>query len=144
MKTWNAKEGDVERAWWVVDASGQTVGRLATQIAAVLRGKNKPQFTPHVDTGDFVVVLNAKDLKFTGGKSDDKVYVRHTGYMGALKETKAKDLQAEKPEQVIVKAVQGMLPKNRLSNKLITKLKVYSGAEHPHEAQKPRTLGLSS
>ena len=143
MKTWNAKKGEVERNWWIVDASGQTVGRLATRIAAVLRGKNKPQFTPHVDTGDFVVVLNAKELKFSGNKMDDKIYYSHTRHMGSLKETRAKHLQADKPEDVLVKAVRGMLPKNKLSYSLINKMKVYEGADHPHEAQKPQALTLN-
>ena len=143
MKTWSAKEGEVDRNWWIVDANEQTVGRLATRIAEILRGKDKPQFTPHVDTGDFVVVINSKGLKFSGNKLDDKVYYRHSRHFGSLKETKAKDLQAEKPDEILMKAVRGMLPKNKLSSKLLTKLKVYPGFEHPHDAQRPQALTIN-
>lgn len=142
MKTQFAKKGEVERKWLLVDAEGQVLGRLASQIAARLRGKHKPVFTPHVDTGDFVVVVNADKVRFTGRKLDQKVYYRHSNYPGGLKSETLKERLEKKPEEVVRDAVWGMLPKNRLGRTLIKKLKVYSGAEHPHEAQKPEPLGI--
>ena len=142
MKTWNAKPNEVERKWWVVDATGQTLGRLATQIATTLRGKDKPQFTPHVDTGDFVVVLNSDKINIKGNKAFDKMYYRHTGYFGGLKETTYKDMLEKDPDFIIQNAVKGMLPKNKLSNQIIKKLKIYRGTEHPHDAQNPQLMTL--
>lgn len=137
MKTSSAKFQPNQRKWIMVDAENQVLGRLATQIAIRLRGKHLPQFTPHVDVGDFVVVVNADKVRLTGNKWDQKVYYRHSGYMGGVKETAARKLNQEKPERMIRLAVWGMLPKNRLGRKLIKKLKVYRGTEHPHEAQQP-------
>jgi large subunit ribosomal protein L13 len=142
MKTQFAKKGEVERKWLLVDAEGQVLGRLASQIAARLRGKHKPVFTPHVDAGDFVVVVNADKVRFTGRKLDQKIYYRHSNYPGGLKSETLKERLEKKPEEVVRDAVWGMLPKNRLGRTLIKKLKVYSGAEHPHEAQKPEPLGI--
>ena len=135
-----AKFEPEKRKWYLIDAKGKTLGRIATQIANILRGKNKPTFTPYVDCGDFVVVVNAKYVKLTGRKLEQKKYYRHSGYIGGLKETTAADMLDKYPERVIVHAVKGMLPKNRLSNRLITKLKVYPEANHPHKAQKPITI----
>lgn len=143
MRTWNAKPGEVERKWWIVDAEGQTVGRLASEIAKVLRGKNKPQFTPNVDTGDFVVVVNTEKMKFSGRKLSDKNYYSHSRFFGSLKQVTAQEMFEKNPNAVIQKAVEGMLPKNRLSRTLITKLKTYRNAEHPHAAQKPEKLELN-
>ncbi len=140
MKTWNAKPGEVERRWYVVDAEGKTLGRLATQIADTLRGKGKPQYTPHVDTGDFVVVVNAEKVVLTGKKLDDKVYYRHSGYPGGLRERTAREELARRPTEVLRRAVKGMLPKNRLARQQINKLKIYAGPEHPHAAQDPKPL----
>jgi large subunit ribosomal protein L13 len=140
MKTWNAKPGEVARRWYVVDADGQTLGRLATRIADVLRGKDKPQYTPHVDTGDFVVVVNAEKIAVTGKKLDEKLYYRHSGYPGGLKSRTLREQLDRRPTEVIRKAVKGMLPKNKLANRQITKLKVYAGPEHPHAAQAPEPL----
>ncbi len=137
MKTYMAKKGEVERKWYLVDASGKVLGRLASQIAIKLRGKDKPIFTPHVDTGDFVIVINAEKVRLTGKKWENKFYYRHSGYMGGLKKISAKELLKKKPEELIRHAVRGMLPKNRLGRKLLKKLKVYAGPNHPHEAQKP-------
>ena len=142
MKTWNAKPNEVERKWWVVDATDQTLGRLATQIATTLRGKDKPQYTPHVDTGDFVVVLNSEKINIKGNKASDKMYYRHTGFFGGLKETTYKEMLDKDPGFIIQNAVQGMLPKNKLSNQIIKKLKVYRGTEHPHDAQNPQLMTL--
>ena len=142
MKTYSAKAEDVERKWWLVDLEGKTVGRAASEIATRLRGKHKPTFTPHVDTGDFVVCINADKVVFTGNKERDKVYRKHSGYPGGLKEITAGELLERKPEDVIRYAVQGMLPKNKLAQKIIKKLKVYAGDEHPHEAQQPEALEL--
>ena len=142
MKTWNAKPGEVERRWYLVDAEGKTLGRLATQIADTLRGKGKPEYTPHVDTGDFVVVVNAEKITVTGKKLDDKIYYRHSGYPGGLKSRSLRDELARRPTEVLRKAVKGMLPKNRLARQQITKLKIYVGPEHPHEAQAPKPLKL--
>ncbi len=142
MKTQFAKKGEAERKWLIVDAEGQVLGRLASQIAFRLRGKHKPVFTPNVDTGDFVVVINAEKVRFTGRKLDQKVYYRHSNYPGGLRSETLKERLEKKPEEVIRDAVWGMLPKNRLGRTLIKKLKVYSGAEHPHEAQKPEPLSV--
>jgi len=144
QKTWNAKPGELERRWYLVDAEGKTLGRLATQLADVLRGKGKPQYTPHVDTGDFVVVVNAEKIAVTGKKLDEKIYYRHSGYPGGLKERTLREQLQRRPTEVLRKAVKGMLPKNRLARQQITKLKVYAGAEHPHEAQKPEPLEVRS
>lgn len=137
MKSYMAKKGEVERRWFVVDASDKVLGRIATQIATKLRGKDRPFFTPHTDTGDFVVVVNAEKIKVTGKKLHDKFYYRHSGYLGGLKVTPLKEMLQSKPEEVIRLAVKRMLPKNRLGRQLIKKLKVYRGPEHPHQAQKP-------
>jgi large subunit ribosomal protein L13 len=140
MKTYNAKPGEISREWYVVDAAGKTLGRLATQIADTLRGKGKPQYTPHVDTGDFVVVVNAEKVAVTGNKLDQKRYYRHSGYPGGLKSRTLREQLERRPEEVLRKAVRGMLPKNRLASKQLMKLKIYAGAEHPHEAQAPKPL----
>jgi large subunit ribosomal protein L13 len=140
MKTWNAKAEDVERRWYVVDAEGQNLGRLATRIADTLRGKRKAEYTPHVDTGDFVVVVNADKIAVTGKKLDEKVYYRHSGYPGGLRQRTLREELERRPTEVLRKAVKGMLPRNRLARRQITKLKVYAGPEHPHEAQKPEPL----
>jgi len=142
MKTWNAKPGEVARSWYVVDAEGQTLGRLATQIADTLRGKRKPQYTPHVDTGDFVVVLNAEKISVTGSKLDNKLYYRHSGYPGGLRSRPLREELRRRPTEVIRKAVKGMLPRNRLARAQLTKLKVYAGPEHPHGAQAPKPLRI--
>jgi len=130
----------VPRKWWVVDAEGKNLGRLASEIAIVLRGKNKPQYTPHVDTGDFVVVVNAQKIAVTGNKLEGKIYYRHSGYPGGLKSRTLGEMLQRRPNEVLRKAVKGMLPKNRLAARQITKLKIYSGPEHPHVAQKPEEL----
>jgi large subunit ribosomal protein L13 len=140
MKTWNAKPGAVERHWYVVDAEGQTLGRLATQIADTLRGKRKPEYTPHIDTGDFVVVVNAEKIAVTGQKLDQKMYHRHSGYPGGLRSRTLREQLERRPTEVIRKAVKGMLPRNRLARAQLGKLKVYAGPEHPHEAQSPQPL----
>jgi large subunit ribosomal protein L13 len=139
-KTWNAKPGEIERRWYVVDAEGQTLGRLATRIADTLRGKNKAQYTPHVDTGDFVVVVNAEKIRVTGKKLDDKIYHRHSGYPGGLRTRTLREQLDRRPTEVLRKAVKGMLPRNRLSRAQLTKLKIYAGPEHPHDAQAPTPL----
>jgi large subunit ribosomal protein L13 len=140
MKTWNAKPGAVERRWYVVDAEGQTLGRLATQIAETLRGKGKPEYTPHVDTGDFVVVVNAEKIGVTGQKLDQKMYYRHSGYPGGLRSRTLREQLERRPTEVIRKAVKGMLPRNRLGRAQLGKLKVYAGPEHPHAAQSPQPM----
>jgi large subunit ribosomal protein L13 len=140
MKSYMANKAEASRDWHLVDADGKVVGRLATRIAMVLRGKHKPVFTPHADTGDFVVVVNADKVRFTGGKLDQKMYYRHSGYMGGLKATSARQMLKKKPEEVLRHAVRGMLPKNSLGRQLLKKLKIYAGAEHPHEAQQPQPL----
>jgi large subunit ribosomal protein L13 len=137
LKTYVAKPSDRERNWLLVDATGLTLGRLATQIADALRGKTKPEYTPHIDTGDFVVVVNAEKISVTGQKRTEKKYYRHSGYPGGLKERTLQEMLDRRPEEVIRLAVRGMLPKNRLARKQLTKLKVYAGSEHPHTAQKP-------
>ena len=140
--TFMANAANIERKWYVVDAAGQTVGRLAAEVAKVLRGKHKPTFTPHVDTGDFVIVINAEKAVFTGKKLTDKMYFRHSGYPGGTTFTAAGKLMEKAPEKVIEKAVRGMLPKNRLGSQMYRKLNVYAGSEHPHAAQKPEVLAL--
>jgi len=140
MKTQFAKKNEIDRKWYVVDARDAVLGKLATKVATYLRGKNKPVFTPNVDTGDFIIVINADKVKLTGNKVDDKVYYHHSGYIGGIKARTAKELFGTKPEMIIEKAVWGMLPKNRLGRMMIKKLKVYRGAEHPHQAQTPEIL----
>ena len=140
--TFMANAANIERKWYVVDAAGQTVGRLAAEVAKVLRGKNNPTFTPHVDTGDFVIVINAEKAVFTGKKLTDKMYFRHSGYPGGTTFTAAGKLMEKAPEKVIEKAVRGMLPKNRLGAQMYRKLNVYAGPEHPHAAQKPEVLAF--
>lgn len=141
-KTYSAKKGEIEKKWWIVDADGKTLGKLAVKLADVIRGKDKPTYTPHMDTGDFVIVINAEKIHLTGKKWDDKRYYRYSGYIGGLKETTAKRLRDEHPERIIRLAVRGMLPKNKLSRHVIGKLKVYAGAEHPHGAQNPMQLEI--
>lgn len=140
--TYMAKPNDVERKWYLVDAEGQTLGRLASQVAAILRGKHKPEYTPHVDTGDFVIVINAEKIRLTGNKLSQKMYYRHSGYPGGLKKATAAQMLDKKPVKMLELAIKGMLPKNSLGRKQGKKLKVYAGAEHPHEAQQPEVLEL--
>lgn len=135
--TYMAKSGAVERKWYIIDAAGKTVGRLASEVASILRGKHKPEFTPHVDTGDFVILINAEKVVFTGKKLHSKIYRRHSLYPGGLKETSAASVLATKPERVMFDAIKGMLPHNSLGRQQLTKLRVYAGAEHPHAAQNP-------
>ncbi len=142
MKTFVAKKESIERSWFLVDARDQVLGRLASEVAKVLRGKHRPTFTPHVDMGDHIIVINAAEIRLTGKKPLQKVYRRHTGYPGGLKEETAMKLLQRKPELVIERAVKGMLPKNSLGRSLFRKLKVYAGAQHPHAAQKPQPLPL--
>jgi large subunit ribosomal protein L13 len=144
MRTYSAKPLEVERAWYVVDAEAQTLGRLATQIAGVLRGKGKPAYTPHVDTGDFVVVVNAEKIRVTGNKLDQKIYYRHSGYPGGLRERTLREQLDRRPEEVLRKAVKGMLPKNKLASAQLRKLKIYAGPNHPHEAQTPKKMQVAS
>ena len=141
MRTYSAKPGEITREWYLVDAEGQTLGRLATQIADRLRGKGKAAYTPHVDTGDFVVVINAEKIAVTGKKLDEKMYYRHSGYPGGIKERSLRVQLERQPTEVLRKAVKGMLPKNRLARQQITKLKIYAGTAHPHEAQAPKPFG---
>jgi large subunit ribosomal protein L13 len=140
MKTYSAKPGEITREWYLIDAEGKTLGRLATQIADTLRGKRKPQYTPHVDTGDFVIVVNAEKIHVTGNKLDQKRYYRHSGYPGGLRSRTLREQLDRRPTEVLRVAVKGMLPKNRLARQQITKLKIYAGPEHPHEAQNPKPL----
>ena len=140
MKSFMASPSNIERKWYLVDAEGQTLGRLCTQIAMILRGKNKPTFTPHVDTGDYVVVVNAAKVAFTGKKLDQKIYYRHSDYVGGLKETTLREMLEKKPEKVVEMAVKGMLPKGALGKQMLTKLHVYAGPEHEQQAQKPEVL----
>lgn len=137
MKTFMAKPAEVERQWYVIDADGQTLGRLSSEVAAILRGKHKPTYTPHVDTGDFVIIINAEKIQLTGNKLLQKKFRHHTGFPGGLKEVDYKTLMAKRPEKAIEAAVKGMLPHNRLGAAMFSKLKVYKGSEHPHQAQKP-------
>ena len=140
QKTWNAKPGEITRRWYLFDAEGQTLGRLATRIADTLRGKGKPEYTPHVDTGDFVVVVNAEKIRVTGNKLDQKRYYRHSGYPGGLRSRTLREQLERRPTEVIRKAVKGMLPRNKLASAQIGKLKIYAGPEHPHAAQNPERL----
>ena len=140
MQTYMANPDKIERKWYVVDAEGCTLGRLASGVASVLRGKNKPQFTPHVDTGDYVIIVNADKIKVTGKKMDQKIYYNHSDYVGGMKETTLKEMMAKKPEKVVELAVKGMLPKGPLGREMYTKLFVYAGPEHKHAAQKPEVL----
>jgi large subunit ribosomal protein L13 len=140
VKTYTAKPGEIERQWYVVDAEAKTLGRLATQIADVLRGKGKPAYTPHVDSGDFVIVVNAEKVHVTGQKLDQKIYYRHSGYPGGLRERTLREQLERRPEEVLRKAVKGMLPKNKLASAQLRKLKIYAGPEHPHAAQNPEPL----
>ena len=142
MKSYMASPSTIERKWYVVDATGHTLRRLATEVANVLRGKNKPTYTPHIDTGDYVIVINADKIKVTGKKLDQKIYYNHSDYVGGMKETTLKEMLAKKPEYVIDHAVKGMLPKGPLGRQMFTKLHVYAGAEHGHEAQKPEVLEI--
>ena len=142
MKTYVATPSDRQRDWLLVDASGQTLGRLATQIAEALRGKRKPEYTPHIDTGDFVIVVNAEKISVTGAKRTEKLYHRHSGYPGGMRTRTLNDMLERRPEEVIRLAVKGMLPRNRLARKQLTKLKVYAGPDHPHTAQKPQPLEI--
>ena len=142
MKSFVAKPADIERKWYVIDANGHTLGRLASQVAMILRGKHKPIYTPHVDCGDHVIVINADKVVLTGKKLDQKVYYRYSGYIGGLKETSARDMLANKPEKMVYEAVKGMMPKNSLGRQMLTKLRVYKGAEHEHAAQKPEAYAL--
>ena len=142
MKTVSAKKESVSREWYVVDATDKTLGRLSTAIANRLRGKHKPEYTPHVDTGDYIVVVNAEKIKVTGNKTTDKVYHHHTGYPGGIKSITFDKLIDKAPEQVIEKAVRGMMPKNKLSRSMMSKLKIYAGNEHPHSAQQPMPLDI--
>ncbi|WP_027400255.1 50S ribosomal protein L13 [Anaerovorax odorimutans] len=137
MKSFIAKPHEVERKWYIIDAEGKTLGRLATEAASILRGKRKPIFTPHVDTGDYVIIINAEKVEVTGKKRTDKIYKRHTGYPGGLRELTFEKLQERKPEEIIIHAVKGMMPNGKLGRQMFKKLKVYAGAEHMHEAQKP-------
>ncbi len=142
VKTYAVKAGDIERRWYVVDAQGKTLGRLATRIAGILRGKHKPTFSPHLDTGDFVIIVNAEKIQVTGNKLNTKRYYRYSGYLGGLKSIVLSDQLEQHPERVLVHAIRGMLPKNRLGRAMIKKLKVYAGPNHPHAAQKPEPLEL--
>ncbi|HWB23643.1 MAG TPA: 50S ribosomal protein L13 [Gaiellaceae bacterium] len=143
MKTYSAKTGEITREWYIVDAEGKTLGRLATQIADRLRGKGKPQFTHHIDTGDFVVVVNADKIAVTGNKLDSKMYYRHSGYPGGLRVRPLREQLERRPTEVLRKAVKGMLPRNRLAREQLTKLKIYAGPAHPHEAQAPKPFEVA-
>ncbi len=140
MKTYMASPSTIERKWYVVDAEGLTLGRLASEVAKILRGKNKPTFTPHIDTGDYVIIVNAEKVKVTGKKLDQKIYYHHSEYVGGMKETTLREMMAKKPEKVVELAVKGMLPKGPLGREMYKKLFVYAGPEHNHQAQKPETL----
>ena len=142
MKSYMANPSTIERKWFIVDATGHTLGRLASEVANVLRGKNKPVFTPHVDTGDYVIIINAEKIKVTGKKLDQKIYYNHSDYVGGMKETTLKDMLAKKPTYVVEHAVKGMLPKGPLGRQMMTKLHVYAGENHGHEAQKPEVLEI--
>ena len=144
MKSYMASPATIERKWYVVDATGHTLGRLTSEIAKILRGKNKPTYTPHIDTGDYVIVVNADKIKVTGKKMDQKIYYRHSDYVGGMKETTLKEMMNKKPEDVITLAVKGMLPKGPLGRSMIKKLHVYAGPEHAHAAQQPEVLEIKS
>ena len=142
MKTYSVKADEIQREWYLIDAEGKTLGRLASEIAKILRGKHKPIYSPHLDCGDYVIVINAEKIRVTGRKLDQKIYYRHSGYPGGLKSITLREQLAKHPERVIKAAVKGMLPKNRLGRKMLKKLKVYAGASHPHQAQQPKVLEL--
>jgi large subunit ribosomal protein L13 len=142
VKTYSMKDSDISRDWYVVDASGQTLGRLSSKVAAMLRGKHKPTFTPWLDTGDYVIIINAEKIKVTGNREAAKMYYRYSGYPGGMKSINLHDQLAKHPERVLIAAIKGMLPHNRLGRKMIKKLKIYAGAEHPHGAQQPKPLEL--
>ena len=144
MKTYLAKKGEVERKWWLIDAKEETLGRIASKVAAVLRGKNKPEFTPNVDTGDFVIIINAEKVKLTGKKEQSKFYYRHSGVPGGFKSENVEKLRKRRPEKIIENAIRGMLPHTTLGEKQFTKLKVYKGETHPHQVQKPQKLELKN
>lgn len=144
MATYSAKKNEVERSWYLIDAENKVLGKLATKIADILRGKHKPVFTPHIDTGDFVIVINAEKIHLSGNKLKNKLYYRHSGYPGGLKVTSAGEMLKKKPGNIIKFAVGGMLPKNKLGRKQLKKLKIYSGVDHPHSAQKPKVLKINS
>ena len=144
MKTVSMRSQDVDRSWWIIDAEDKVLGRIATEIAHRLRGKHKPEYTPHVDTGDYIIVINAEKVRVTGNKENDKIYWRHSEYPGGIKGTNVSDMRATHPERIIEKAVKGMLPRNPLGRAMYRKLKVYAGAEHPHAAQQPKILELSA
>lgn len=144
MKTFSAKPADVQRDWYVIDAAGKTLGRLSTEIARRLRGKHKPEYTPHVDTGDYLIVVNAGKIRVTGNKRRDKIYYQHTGYIGNMKSVALGKLLEEKPERALEYAVKGMLPRNPLGRKMYSKLKVFPGPEHPHQAQQPKPLDIGA
>lgn len=142
MKTWNAHPGAVEHKWYIVDATGKTLGRMATEIAKIIRGKNKPTFTPHVDTGDFVIVINSEKVEMSGNKWNDEKFFTHSRYFGSLKELTAAQVREKDPSEIVREAVAGMLPKNKLSKSLIHKLKAYAGPNHPHATQRPEALNI--
>ena len=142
MKTRSIKQSEINKKWWLVDAQGQTLGRFSSKIAQILRGKHKVDFTPHMDMGDFVIVINAEKVKLSGSKENDKVYFRHTGYPGGVKETKYSEMMQKFPERIVENAIKGMLPHNRLGRKILLNLKVYKGEEHPHLAQQPKPLKI--
>ena len=144
MKTYHAKPGEVEREWIVIDATDMVLGRLASEVAQILKGKRKPQYTPHVDTGDFVIIINAEKIRLTGNKAEKKIYYSHSGFIGGLKEVSFQRMLEKHPERIIEKAVKGMLPKNTLGRAMNRKLKVYAGPNHPHAAQKPREMTLEA
>jgi len=144
MKTYVAKPSDRQRDWLLVDAEGKTLGRLASEVATMLRGKRKPEYTPHIDTGDFVIVVNAERIHFTGNKGEAKIYWRHSSYPGGIKSRTLNEMLEQRPEEVIRKAVKGMLPRNRLARQQLTKLKVYAGPDHPHEAQQPKPMEIKT
>ena len=142
MKTISIKKSEISKEWWIVDAEDQILGRFASKIAQIIRGKHKPNFTPHMDMGDFVIVLNAEKIKVTGNKERDKTYFRHTGYPGGVKETSLSLLRRKNPEKILMNAVKGMLPHNRLGRNILSNLKIYKGENHPHEAQTPKELNI--
>ena len=142
MKTISLKKSEISKKWWVVDAEGQILGRFASKIAQTLRGKHKPNFTPHMDMGDFVIVVNAEKIRLTGNKEKEKTYFRHTGYPGGVKETSVSSLRRKNPEKILMNAVKGMLPHNRLGRSILSNLKIYSGGKHPHMAQVPKNLEI--
>ena len=142
MKTFSAKPQDVRSDWFVVDATDKVLGRLATEVARRLRGKHKPEYTPHVDTGDYIVVVNAEKIRVTGNKEEDKIYHHHTGYPGGIKSVKLTDVRAKNPTRIVEKAVKGMLPKNSLGRAMLSKLRVYAGSDHEHQAQQPKILEI--